>query len=741
MNDKGEVDHYMKLRYLLAMTALTAGLSGFCGLIYLVIWDRILKYYFGGDAVSSILIAAVCLLGLGLGAYVFGRRRRHAFKFLILLELLIGLFGILGFYLITPLADALTVWLQTAPEQAMGLRASVVAGSLLLLPPAALIGGVLPLLTRCFAGLPGLSAPGLIQGFSALGASFGMLALPLLFLNRLSLPATLAICGALNIALALIIWLWSRRLPVVTDSREAVHPAADAPLLHALAFITGFIASAFGSSLLRALPIVNPSSAYNLPLALLFFLFAFALGSLLLARGTLSNRDAVFYKTGWLLAGTGPAMFLGIWIASHLQAAMYPVSLLPLLDGNYANLPWVLLFCVTLIMPTPFLLGAVFPLLLQLRTATPAQAVGGLLLSAFLGACGGLLLGRFAGFPLLGTEGFLSFIYWLACGAGLGLMVRVWRRNLAQADSRFSGALPGGMLALAIMLTLIMPSGIWLTYITGGPEQNWEVREGLSGVAQLWWEEEHADLRVNGEYMSRLPYHPRHIKQEIFLLAQPRREKVLVLGLGSAEIIRSLVEDEAVKSIDVVDRSRELPEILSGGRAAQMLNDALGSPKLRILNGDARVAVGLYEAETFDLVFDNLAFASWAGATAVKSEAYFREIRRILKPRGVFLTGANYAGESRLAVLAGLVNTFEIVKEHRHAEIVIATSGEPQYFDFRIIQLTEPRAAIFGLNYTAPDALPAWFRNEFIPIGREQLLGVEPVRDERPVYEYFWRPF
>jgi SAM-dependent methyltransferase len=317
----------------------------------------------------------------------------------------------------------------------------------------------------------------------------------------------------------------------------------------------------------------------------------------------------------------------------------------------------------------------------------------------------------------------------------------VWRRNLTRGDNAFSGALPAAMLALAALVVVIMPSGIWLSYITGGPEQNWQVREGSSGIAQLWWNGDEADVRVNGEYMSHLPYHPRHVKQEIFLLAQPRREKVLVLGLGGAEIIGSLVEDAEVQSIDVVDRSRELPRILSGSRAAGLLHHALESPKVRILSADPRVAVGLYASESFDLVFDNLAFAWWAGATGVKSKAYFREIRRILKPEGVFLTGANYTARSRSAVLAGLADTFEIVKEHRHAEIVIATSQEPRYFDFRIIALTEPRAAIFGLNYTAPDALPAWFRNEFIPVDREQLQGVEPVRDDLLIYEYFWQPF
>jgi spermidine synthase len=754
----------MTRQRILGIVTLIAGLSGFCSLVYQVVWDRTVKYNFGGDSISSAIVTGTFLLGLGLGAYLFGKWRGNAYKTYAAIELAIGVFGIMSFYLIAPVAATLAQVLKTGPDEVEGLRAVVVVGCiLLLLPPCTLIGGTLPLMFRCFVRPLNFSARtiGLIYGINTLGASLGILAVPLFFLNRLSLPATLAIIGGTNILLAVIILLWSRRMPAEAapvdmkrdkKSRHVEAAAADAAsagggdraLIYALAFISGFIAISFEVSLFRAFPIVNPSSPYNFPLVLVFFLFALALGSIVFTRGVPENRAAILYRIGWLTAGSALGMFIGIWVASYLQAEMYPISFLPMLEGEqYENVSWVLLFCAVLVVPVPLLTGAIFPLLLRLRSAeeaTLAENTGRVYLINSLGSFAGAVLGKFAGFPLLGTQGFLTFVFLLASVTGIGVMVRVWRGNLGR-ESAFSGALPAGMLISAGMLALIMPSGMWLTYITGGPERNWEVREGVTGIAQLWWlDDDSADVRVNGQYMSRLPHHPRHVKQEIFLLAQPKRERVLVLGIGGAGIVRSLVEDEQVKSIDVVDWSYELPDLLSTGRAGELLNHALNSSKVRIVKTDARVAVGLYDAATFDMIFDNLTFASWAGATGIRSQTYFEKIRNILKPEGVYLMAANYSGDNRLAVLAGLVNTFEIVKEHRHAEIVIATSEEPQYFDFRIIQLTEPRAGVFGLNYTAPDALPAWFRNEFIPIGTDSLEGVGPIRDELLIYEYFWRP-
>jgi spermidine synthase len=746
----------MKRQSLLGLVTLIVGLSGFCGLVFLVVWDRAFKYSFGIDAISSVVIAGTLLLGVGLGAYISGKWRKDAYKSYAAIQLVIGICGILGFYLISPVAVTLAQMVKPAPQEVAGWHAVGVVGSiLLLLPFSALIGGALPLMLRCLLRWLNLSCRsiGLIYGINLLGAGLGMLALPLLFLNRLSLPVTLVIVGSVNIALAIIIFLWSRRLPPDMGMPQSRSIAVDVvlvgaklqPLIHVLAFVSGFFALGFAVSLFRALSIANPSSAYNAPLVVALFLYALASGSILFTRGAEESRDSILYRAGWLTTGSALGMFIGIWIASYLHGNWYPISFIPILEGQgYTNLPWVLLFCGVLIMPVPLMNGAIFPLLLKLlvtHEASLPDAAGKLYLIHLLGGFCGAVLGSLAGFSLLGTQGFLTLIYAVACVAGIAVMVWVWRRNLERRGGGFSGALPAGMLVLCVVVAGALPSNIWLTYITGGPESNWEVHEGVSGVAQLWWEEEHADVRVNGQYVSRLPYHERHVKQEIFLLAQPRREKVLVLGIGGANIIRSLVEDAQIASIDLVDLSYELPDLLVTGRAAEMLNHAFNSPKLRIIKADPRVTVDLYEPAAFDLVFDNLAYPSWAGASSIKSATYYAGIKRILKPEGVFVVSANYSSvDSRLAMLAGLVQAFDIVKEHANGEVVIATSREPEYSNEWIIEVALPRAGIFGLNFSAPDALAAWFHNEQRFITAEQLMGASPIQDDFPIYEYFWHP-
>ena len=94
---------------------------------------------------------------------------------------------------------------------------------------------------------------------------------------------------------------------------------------------------------------------------------------------------------------------------------------------------------------------------------------------------------------------------------------------------------------------------------------------------------------------------------------------------------------------------------------------------------DARVAVGLYEPASFDVVIDNLTIGHWVGATSVKSIQYFRQVQRIVKPGGVFVYNGNWGG-ARRAILAGLTATFGHVHLHpgqEPVEEVVLASDRP----------------------------------------------------------------
>jgi hypothetical protein len=168
-----------------------------------------------------------------------------------------------------------------------------------------------------------------------------------------------------------------------------------------------------------------------------------------------------------------------------------------------------------------------------------------------------------------------------------------------------------------------------------------------------------------------------------------------------------------------------------------MLGHALHSAKVRIIRTDARVAVSLFEKGKLDIVFDNLAYASWLGSSSINSEAYFKRVRALLQPQGVFIKGANYTSWNRLAVLAGLVKTFENVEEHISGEVVIASHGEPAYDDNRVLNVVKSRAPGSGLVPPYEN----WFRSGFARISEHEIDGTEPIRDDLLIYEYYYHPY
>jgi spermidine synthase len=100
-------------------------LSGATGLVYELLWIRVLYQSFGSTIQSVTTVVAAYMGGLGLGAWLFGRiadRSRRPARLYGLLEIAIGVFGIMS-PLVLGLAHRL--YISAAGALAMGGSASV----------------------------------------------------------------------------------------------------------------------------------------------------------------------------------------------------------------------------------------------------------------------------------------------------------------------------------------------------------------------------------------------------------------------------------------------------------------------------------------------------------------------------------------------------------------------------------------------------------------------------------------
>ena len=713
----------------LGLVAGVVVLSGFCSLVYQVVWERTVRFNFGGDSISSAIVAATFLLGLGVGAAVFGRWRARPVTVFAVVQLALGAYAVGSYHVLAPLATLLARLYGLSIADAEGLRLTVViAAVLFLLPPCVLIGGTLPLIFNCFIRPEAYECHtvGMLYGLNTAGAALGVLAAPFVLLNRLSIPATLLLVGVGNVGLGIVIWLARRAAPPGTAEERARESEVDgdaplAPLL-ALSFVGGFISLGFEVSLFRAFQVLNPQSPYNFPAVLVPFLLAMAVGSVVFTRFEEYTPSRALRRIGFLVLLSVLGMLLGILWSSLLSLAGFQVAF-----RHHGQLWSFFLYCLALAVPLPLLLGGVFPLLLRLASPTgrglPART-GVLYLANSIGAFTGAMLAQLVGFRLLGTRGVLASLFALGVLAGGACLV-------VTASRRRSAVLAAMLAAALLVVPLLVPRLSWEVYTFGVSAPDVDRVEGVSGVAMIEWHSVGGAVFVNGQYMSFLPYDSRLLKLVSFALALPRRDQVLLLGLGGGVVVRELVGDTAVRRLDVVDWSYELPLLLEAPRARRHLADAMRSPKVRLCRCDARVSVSLYESAVFDVVIDGLVPANSVGATSVKSVEYFRQIRRILKPSGVFVYAGNYAGV-REAVLAGLVTTFPVVREHGR-EVVLCSDGP--------IRIDRARAETVLATHGPAIGIPGppyadWLLTGLHVVSLDQLGPAAPVRDDLLIHEY-----
>ncbi|HXF96519.1 MAG TPA: fused MFS/spermidine synthase, partial [Gemmatimonadales bacterium] len=183
-------------------------LSGATGLVYQLLWIRVLYQSFGSTIQSVTTVVAAYMGGLGLGAWLFGRlgdRHPNPARLYGWLEVAIGGFGVLS---PAVLALAHRLWVGTAGAFDLGPAASIALrfglAALVLFIPTTLMGGTLPILTRAFTGHEREALRkelGQLYGLNTLGAVVGTAVAGFVLIEHVGIRASLWLTAAANLAL------------------------------------------------------------------------------------------------------------------------------------------------------------------------------------------------------------------------------------------------------------------------------------------------------------------------------------------------------------------------------------------------------------------------------------------------------------------------------------------------------------------------------------------------------------
>src|SRR5438093_267242 len=307
-------------------------LSGATGCVYALLWVRVLYQTFGSTIQAATTVVAAYLGGLGLGAWLLGRRAdRHERPAALYgrLEIAIGVFG-----LASPLVLALAhrIYVGTAAALALHGAASValrfaLAGAVLLIPTT-LMGGTLPVLTRAFTGTDRAELQrslGLLYGLNTLGAVVGTALAGFFLIEYVGVRASLWGTAAGNLAIGI-----AALLPVPApdpgggtdpgrkpgDPRDPVD--SPSPLLRRAALVllglTAFAALLDEIAWTRVLVMIVGGSTYAFTLVLLVFLLGIGIGSAVVARrGAIPSETAAAAAGAQALTAAGAGLLFLIF--------------------------------------------------------------------------------------------------------------------------------------------------------------------------------------------------------------------------------------------------------------------------------------------------------------------------------------------------------------------------------------------------------------------------------------------
>ena len=277
--------------------------SGVAGLVYEVVWTRMLTQIFGNTTYAIATVLSAFMAGLAVGSYVFGRiadRGKNDFLLYGALEAGVGVYGFaipwlfnLGQKIYIPLFG-----LYDAYPFLFNLLLFFLCFVLLVLPTV-LMGATLPVLSRFFVrSFAHLGRRvGDLYAINTFGAVLGCGLAGYYFIPALGMRETVYLAAALNLGIALVIFIVDRLREKV--SAEALAPAAEAAQAEVAAGVTpsrlgwvllfcfalsGFAALVYENAWTRALTLVIGSSVYSFTTMLVTFLVGLALGGFLYAR-------------------------------------------------------------------------------------------------------------------------------------------------------------------------------------------------------------------------------------------------------------------------------------------------------------------------------------------------------------------------------------------------------------------------------------------------------------------------
>ena len=773
-----------------ATALLLTVLTGFSGLVYEVTWEKYLATLLGSHSEATAALLGLYLGGLAIGYAMFGavttrvlaraRSRGQPPRLILLYGLLEAGIGVwaLSFAWLFRGAQLLSL---AVPQSNAGLAFGfdVALCALLILPPATLMGGTIPMLTQALArGLEDATRfHALVYSFNTAGAFVGALAAGFWLVPTLGLVYTCVAMGAVNLgAGAVFAWIGTRTgadelayaqstAPAVSEGEATHRVISGFASFAAVALLTGFAMMSIQTVLIRIAGLSFGASQFTFSMVVAVFVLCIALGSF--AVSALSHIPRwVLVADLWLLFAAATVLY------TQLPDAPYWAHVLrALFEDDAANFyPYYLsaFASVLVVIGLPVALsGASLPLIfhhLRDEIGNLGSAAGRLYSWNTAGSLLGALLGGYAFLYWLNLDQVFQVALAALCVSAVVVTVRVTQENRIGAVALLlvptltaTAFLPhwdpqklsAGLFRIRTYneFTFLGPGKYWrkrpkpwLRFYVDGPTASIAVIE-VKGLVQ---ERVSRSIVTNGKSDSNTveDYPTMALLGLLPALFAERAERAFVIGYGAGGTVGELAALETMREVVVAEISQGVIDAAPWFDYANV--NASKNPRVRIVRGDAYRTL-LRSEDRYDVIVSEPSNPWVIGVEMLYSREFLEAARGRLTQGGVYAQWM-HTYEIDDESLALVVRTYTDVFDHvsvwfgTGTDLLLLgfTDGETALDVDRLARRSERPDFRTGLARAGIDSVPALLAHELLPLGVIHAIALTGDRHTllRPVLSY-----
>jgi spermidine synthase len=735
-------------------------LSGATGLIYEVLWARMLGLVFGATTLAVSTVLAAFMGGLALGSAVAGRLAagiRRPLRAYGWMEVGIAVYALLVPFLFR-WVDTLYVhiWQQFHPGFFGFSLWRFALSCLMLLVPTTMMGATLPILSSALLHSSGRNSNSVTRLYACnlAGAIFGTLMAGFFLLPMLGVRTTILIAATMNVIIGVTAVFAERRAEVQSERFKS--PVTDIPPLVEsapteiqgrrfwlfCALASGFVTISTQVAWTRMLAMIIGSTTYAFSIVVALFLIGLAGGAWLVGRQEYSGklRQAIFKVE----IATAASLFLSLFVVNRIPAMLVNLGLRFQIASWSSLLALQILTAGLLILLPALLMGAVMPLVLVWASTNAVRSValvGRSYAVNTIGAIAGAFITGFVLIPRTSTKITLLF------AAAICLIVAgvAYQPPESSRDRGLQRSLAIGMTAALVVLLFVFAPPLNLADLSVGAYDTLirvlaKSREGVADESNqngpaihelLMYEEgptstvsvrkdwNTISMAINGRTNasdSENDMPTQVMLAQAPLLVAPRLNNGLVIGFATGVSVGAMLQSP-IEEVTCVELE---PATINGSRYFDHVNHRpLNDPRVHLIIDDARTYLRV-TPNRYDIIVSEPSHPWVPGVANLFTREFFTMGRDRLSEQGVFVQWLQIyqlSTDSLRSVLATFHKVFPHVLVFRVGgvgtgkDLILMGSNTAMNLDRLNERIADPRIAaeLARVNLKSATDVRSWY--------------------------------